>query len=281
MTRKKYAERDGPSSSEGDAVIELRKRLGFSQALMGKALNCSAMEVSRMERGGKLSASLCVQLGNLAGDPGCWYFWERAGLRTTDVLRIVPHVQRRLRRSSLLSVSLQLVHAGKQARIARESDLVAVSLSPLVVASHGGEGSADMNWTELLPTSMFATPRTWCPNPNQTTSFRVQGESMAPTIPDGCIIVVDTGQNDHSKLMNQIVVVHSQRQGLVVSRMRDIDNVRILVSEDGEEEHHVVFDSEWTVIGKVLWWIVQDETDKHRMRITEKRAKSTGRSQPS
>src|SRR5437763_1979635 len=128
MTKTRHAETAEQSHSEADAVVELRKRLRFSQSLMGRALHCSAMEISRIERGGRLSASLCVQLGDLAGDPGCWYFWERAGLRAADVLRLVPHVQRRLRRSSLLSVSLRLVHAGKQERAAKESDLVAVSL---------------------------------------------------------------------------------------------------------------------------------------------------------
>ena len=31
-----------------------------------------------------------IEIGNLAGDPLCWYFWERAGLRSDDLMRVMP-----------------------------------------------------------------------------------------------------------------------------------------------------------------------------------------------
>ena len=34
-----------------------------------------------------------IQLGNLAGDPECWYFWERAGLHSADLMRVLPDSQ--------------------------------------------------------------------------------------------------------------------------------------------------------------------------------------------
>jgi len=38
------------------------------------------------------------------------------------------------------------------------------------------------------------------------------GRSMTPLIPDGCIIVVDSAQNDHSKMDGKIVVAwHKDR----------------------------------------------------------------------
>lgn len=251
-------EAESEQSRAANAVVTLRKRLGFSQALFGKALSCSAMQVSRMERGSELSAGQCIQLGNIAGDPICWFFWELAGLRPSDVLRIVPAVQSRLRRTSLQRLKLQIVHAGSHRRAAKESDLVAIPVSSAVVGTLGGRGSRMPDWTEILPTSVFATPRVWCPNPTKTSCFRVKGRSMMPTIPDDCIIVVDAAQCDSSRLYGKIVVAYSRPQGLVISRLQYIDEVAVLTPEDSSATTNVDLNPGWTIVGKVLWWIMHE-----------------------
>ena len=61
-------------------IETLRRRLSHSQGTLGHELNTSPMTVSRLERGSQEPpADMYIQLGNLAGDPECWYFWERAG----------------------------------------------------------------------------------------------------------------------------------------------------------------------------------------------------------
>src|SRR6202041_2984143 len=81
-------------------ISELRKELKLSQTSFGQKLQSSAMAVSRWERGVQEPPSHnYIEIGNLAGDPGCWYFWGRAGLRSEDVMRVMPGMQRRLRRS--------------------------------------------------------------------------------------------------------------------------------------------------------------------------------------
>jgi len=239
------------------SVIALRKRLGLSRELLGKALKCSAATVSRMESGAKLTAHLCVQLGNLAGDPGCWFFWEQAGLRSTDVLRIIPNLQSR-GFDQTDDIVLRLVHAGPHARV-KESDLVAIPVLPLVLGTHGEKGQNRASWTGLVPTSVIAAPRTWCPSPAQTICFRVKGRSMMPTIPDGCVVVVDASQTDASKLHGDIVVAHNKHHGLVVSRLKNIDHVDVLVPEDQVGWSNVNVRPGWTLRGKVLWWIVSEQ----------------------
>src|SRR5437016_4684340 len=72
-------------------IFDLRERLGLSQASLGARLHYSAMAISRWERGTKEPPAQCwIQLGNLAGDPECWLFWSRAGLRSADISRILP-----------------------------------------------------------------------------------------------------------------------------------------------------------------------------------------------
>jgi len=53
------------------------------------------MAVSPLERGAQEPPSHgYIGLGNLAHDSTCWYFWERAGLRSEHVLRVLPTLER-------------------------------------------------------------------------------------------------------------------------------------------------------------------------------------------
>ena len=80
------------------------------------------MAVSRWERAiQKAPANIYIQLGNLAGDPLCWYFWGCAGLSTADVLRVLPAASRRLHEDRF--PNLRVVHAGGQKN----------SMSPLIL----------------------------------------------------------------------------------------------------------------------------------------------------
>src|SRR2546430_13542717 len=77
---------ENPNVGWASRIIALRRRLGVSQSELGKQLNSSAMAVSRWERGvHEPPANIYIQLGNITGDPECWYFWGRAGLHSGDL----------------------------------------------------------------------------------------------------------------------------------------------------------------------------------------------------
>jgi len=83
-------------------IIALRRRMGVSQTELGKQLNSSAMAISRWERGAQEPpANIYIQLGNITGDPECWYFWGRAGLHSGDLMRVLPAVRTRLQKERL------------------------------------------------------------------------------------------------------------------------------------------------------------------------------------
>src|SRR5258707_12166828 len=87
------------------SVSELRQRLNLSQTDFGQRLPCSAMGVSRWERGNQEpSAGSYIDLGNLAGAPVCWYFWGRAGLHTEDLMRVVPELKTQFNRTDHLDI---------------------------------------------------------------------------------------------------------------------------------------------------------------------------------
>src|SRR5437016_14175853 len=95
-------------------IASLRQRLGMSQAALAHRLECSAMTVSRWERGLLApSSDDSIQLGNLAGKSECWFFWERAGLRLPDGVRALPSKMRaRLPGSAVPAVASGLADGG-------------------------------------------------------------------------------------------------------------------------------------------------------------------------
>src|SRR5258705_13515240 len=97
------------------AVVRLRNRLGLNQVVFGDAFHCSSMAVSRWERGiSEPPSHIYIEMGNIAGDPLCWYFWGRAGLSKEDLLRVMPQLQARLRKMRL--PHLEMVAAGGGAK---------------------------------------------------------------------------------------------------------------------------------------------------------------------
>lgn len=238
-------------------ILALREQLHLNQTTFGNKLQCSAMAVSRWERGAQEPPSHSyIEIGNLAGDPGCWYFWGRAGLRSEDVMRVMPWMQKRLRRAK--TPAFEIVSAGSGNRkLAEKVQLVAVPLLKIVAASHGEKGD-DIPFLHDAPVdSMIAAPSDWCPNPSSTSCLRVQGHSMSPTICDGYIVAVDSFQTDRSKLDGKIVIAWKKDKGLTVSRFRCYDHTETLQPENPQYESITLGhkNDKWKIVAKVLWWI--------------------------
>jgi SOS-response transcriptional repressor LexA len=234
-------------------INALRIRLGLSQSELGKRLDASAMAVSRWERGlQEPPANISIQLGNLTGDPECWYFWGRAGLHSEDLMRVLPSIRSRMQRDRL--PDLRVVQAGIHRVSKKKSQLVAIPVLPVVAATHGGKGDPAIALQQARPDELLAAPNEWCPNPAYTSCLRVRGRSMMPLLHDGYIIAVDTSQTNRRKLYGQIVVAAHKEQGLVVSRLQRFDDTEVLVPENREYDSTAV-SSNWRIIAKILWWI--------------------------
>jgi len=63
------------------------------------------MAISRWERGElEPTDRAYIELGNLARNPKCWYFWERAGLHSENLLRVMPKMRDRLQTSTFANL---------------------------------------------------------------------------------------------------------------------------------------------------------------------------------
>jgi transcriptional regulator with XRE-family HTH domain len=233
-----------------------RKTLKLSQTEFGERLDTSAMAVSRWERGQvEPSSAAYIQLGNLANDPLCWFFWGRAGLSTSDIMRVLPAASHRLRQSRIANVLV--VHAGAAAkRSPKPTDFLAIPLLPVHAATADEDTEEVTDLDQLKPEALWAAPAEWCPNPSRTISLRVKGNSMSPLILDGYIIAVDTSDISRDRLLGEIVVAwNREKKRLLVSRLVRFDHTDVLVSDQRERLSILLrHKSKWRIIGRVLWW---------------------------
>jgi SOS-response transcriptional repressor LexA len=235
-------------------IKDLRQGRDLSQAGFGEQLGVSAMAVSRWERGvAEPSGTTYIHLGNMAGAPLCWFFWRRAGLRLSDVTRVLPAVQRRIARSHRPNVQIVRAGGGKK-HILSKTKLFAIPLLPVHAGTPGSQGD-NLDLAEVSPESVLAAPLEWCPNPEATVCLRVKGNSMSPLILDGYIIAVDTSDVENDVLVGQIVVASHKEKGLLVSRLIRFNHADVLVSDHREYAAVPInAGSDWRLLGKVLWW---------------------------
>src|SRR6476660_3177411 len=145
-------------------IKAFRDNLNLSQFEFAKRIGTSAMAVSRWERGIQaVPANIYIRLGNLAGDPLCWYFWGCAGLRTVDVMRVLPAPRQRLQEDRL--PNLRLVHAGGKKKSSNTADFVAVPLLPVHAGTPDEAGDKIVDLGQVRPEATLAAPVEWCPNP--------------------------------------------------------------------------------------------------------------------
>jgi SOS-response transcriptional repressor LexA/DNA-binding XRE family transcriptional regulator len=241
------------------SILKLRQRLGLSQTELGSRLHYSAMAISRWETGKQEPTSQCyIQLGNLAGEPDCWLFWNRAGLTDADLQNIFPGPKAQAR--LVTSNDFDAVRAGGGAAVVMDDlprpPVVAIPLTGLHAGALGEPGSPQGMLQDSPPEEMIAAPALWCENPRETICLRVKGSSMAPLIENGDIVAVDTSMTDPEDLNGKITVAWHRQSGLALARLIVSEGVQLLESEN---RHYLPIriekDRQWRIMGKVLWWI--------------------------
>lgn len=234
-------------------ITALRESLKINQAELARRMSCSAMTISRWERGLlQPSAENYIHLGNLGNKTQAWFFWERAGIQPAKVvgaLRGAPG----FRKSGevLQKQTSQQIGAGSNDGHRNFT----VPLLRGFVATHGLEG--DKRSLRTIPAkNTVSVPGKWCPNPDYTSLLPVKGHTLEPLIRDGDIIAVDSFQAERQNLYGSLVVASNQKQGLSVAYLRRFGTVDVLEGESRAFEP-VILDkpSRWRIVGKVLWWI--------------------------
>ena len=108
-------------------ILSFRANLELSQSEFGKRLNCSAMAVSRWERGEQPpSAASYLAMAKIAGPSFGWVFWNLAGITENDLERIPTRKARTKKDQHDLSAAIAILEievARSEARATRRDAL--------------------------------------------------------------------------------------------------------------------------------------------------------------
>jgi SOS-response transcriptional repressor LexA/DNA-binding XRE family transcriptional regulator len=238
------------------AIRALRASLALNQSDFGSRIGFSAMAVSRWERGAQEPPSHgYIALGNLALDSSCWFFWERAGLRSENVLRVLPATERKAVKVAIEDFEIVTAGVGSK-RPEDKFQLVAIPLLNVAAGSQREQGDKRHLIDDAPIESMLAAPKDWCPNPAFTSCLRVRGNSMAPLILDGYVVAVDSSRIDLTSLDGKIVIAWHKDLGLTICRFRRYNSTEVLASENPEYGSLTIGPKQpWKIVGTVLWWV--------------------------
>ena len=227
-------------------IERLRERLHLNQAGLARLLNVSPMAVSRWERAvNEPEAAFYIHMGTLAGDPDCWYFWQRAGLPASDL-------KRALRKSK----------ATRTAQTAGEElEDQAVPLLGLT-AGTSGTGDNDPNLEQRPAIGKVTAPGDWSENRQSVRALRVAGDGMAPAITDGSVVAVDLSQFDPAKFNNAVVLAWHKDFGLLIRRLKKFGAAEVLVADaDRSGSNTLTLDRNWRILGRIVWWLSRPKSN--------------------
>jgi len=251
----KNRQKSAASPEWAQHITALRDRIGINQAELARRMDCSAMTISRWERGLlQPSAEHFIQLGNLGNRNEAWFFWEMGGIQPAKVVDALDSS----RSKKTVEVPRPANHQNRSSagQIESSSKLSAIPVIKAVVGTQGAPGERRSSLRGATSNSSLGFPASWCPNPTYTSLLRVKGHAMEPLIRQGDLLAVDSFQTDRGQLYGQVIVAATDQTGLCVSRLRRYDSVDVLEAEDRKFEAVVLTKANrWRIVGKVLWWI--------------------------
>ncbi len=242
-----------------DRLRLLLHDLKLTQAGLAERLGVSPATVSRWLAGkNEPTAETYVALGNLAGRPDGNYFWERAGIDTSEL----PDAGLRQTMSSIL-VNLEDFHliAGKKVsqHIRGKSNAVAIPLMNVTAFGDRVPPTENVRLSQARVEDVLLAPLSWCQHPDHMLSMHVAGDSMYPTIPAGSILFVDTAVTDRDTVNQKLVVVAHRDLGFKVARFQRLAGSDLMVSANPKYLPLDVSNaSKWKVFGEVIWWVTKD-----------------------
>lgn len=236
-----------------EKITALRSRLGLRQAEFAQKFGVTQAAVSRWESGTKEPGKqIYAEMGNIAGEPDCWYFWKRAGLDKAALFEQVPHSQ------PAVQTSVQVEIAGRNPRqsvyaVKKIPDAVAIPLLRDSAAA-GPPRAVDERDVE----ERIVVPKRMCPHPDDSVCIRVVGDSMSPVLEEDYIVCVDTKQSDPAQLFGQMVIARDPHGSVTIKWLRKVDGEIMLLPQNTSLRHPPILISKmsgWKIIGRVLWWI--------------------------
>lgn len=232
--KKKIGSRCG-SGVFSPRIREVRDRLGLDQKAFAEHLGITQSVVSEWESNRYDPSSMAlVAIGRLAPSDQNWWY-EKAGPQYAERLKSSP-----LGRSSVADVSSQ------------DERVTWVPLMRDAVAAGAARSISEYEVERQIPFILD-----YIQNGAKLRALKVRGDSMAPVIHEGDIVVVDASQQNPKKLVGKMVAARVG-DGVTIKWLRKDQDDFLLVPQHVSLAIPVQIlrpDADWSIVGVVMKWI--------------------------
>jgi phage repressor protein C with HTH and peptisase S24 domain len=240
-------------------IRQLLTDLKLTQAALSERLGVSPATVSRWLAGkNEPTAETYVALGNLAGRPDGAYFWERAGIDTSELAD--PILRQTISSIQTALEDFKLITSKKVSQhLAGKGNAVAVPLMNVTAFGDRVPPHENVRLSQAKVEDVLLAPLSWCPHPENMLCMHVAGDSMYPIIPSGSILFLDTASTDRDQVNERLVVASHRDLGFKVARLQRLAGSDLLVSANPKYlPLDVSNTTRWKIFGEVLWWVTKD-----------------------
>jgi SOS-response transcriptional repressor LexA len=225
-----------PPGSVPATIKALRKRLQIDQTVMAEHLGVTQATVSGWENGEYPPSPMALMaLGRMDFNNAAWWF-EQAGSRFLERYRMGEAYRK----------------VQEDRRASSDESTVWVPLMHDAVAAGLGRAIADHEIDRLIPFVRDLMPRG-----GKLRALRVAGESMAPIIQTGYIVVVDAQQQDAKRLVGKMVAAR-EGDDVTIKWLRKDGDLYLLIPQHTSPAYPVRImrpDGDFSVIGEVVKWV--------------------------
>ena len=258
----------------GARLQEARSNTSLTQEDVADKLTVSTQTVRNWEAGRtEPSRSDKERLASLYGKPVEWFFGEEdepqgdsgrvnapelAAQSEPDALGVIGSLaqvrQEFSARFDRLESAVRSAVAETRAEYDAGDDMPAVRPVEVVEVAAAAGGGAEIYDETVVGRLWFR--RDWLDSnaidPTQCNVISVRGESMEPTLPHGCSILVDLSHGRRRRRVGRIFVLRTE-DGLVVKRAGKDAEGNWQIESDNEDWEPVPWANDTEVIGEVRW----------------------------
>jgi SOS-response transcriptional repressor LexA len=201
----------------------LRQNRGLSQSQIGEMLGVSQGQVAKWEKGDQTPSSAAFwKISQMCDEVEKEYWKKLAGPR--DVEYVPTHS--------------------------------AVAILPLLRDAAAAGTPRAVNEQEIE--ERFEIPKKWLPSNGKYYAVRVFGDSMAPVLLDGHIVVVDIARREATQLVRSMVMARDEDGGVTIKWMRKAGLIFSLVPQNTSQDYDVQYlkpHGPFELVGEVVMWI--------------------------